>query len=179
MKHTHLSIFMLAVLLASPFVLAVAPTISGIDVTPSTTTASVNWTANATSYLNRVYYGETASLGSTATTAVNNSTPRVSITALDTDTIYYYLVMSCDNASLCTNSSQSSFQTLCSDSAGVMVECDIIEGLPSAGSNLSSFLSNLAPGIGGFVLLVGIFLAIGMIIMGIAGGITKIKWNGK
>lgn len=170
---------MLAMLLVSPFVLAVAPTISGQDVTPSTTTAVVNWTVNATSYLNRVYYGETASLGSTATTSVNNTTPSVSLTSLDTDTIYYYIVMSCDNSTGCTNSTSSSFQTLCSDSTGVMVECDIIEGLPSAGSNLSSFLSNLAPGIGGFVLLIGIFLAIGMIIMGIAGGITKIKWNGK
>lgn len=58
---------------------------------------------------------------------------------------------------------------------------DTLEGLPSVGEDLGGFLSNLAPGLGTFILIVAIFVGIGAIVAGIAVLITtlakKMKWG--
>jgi hypothetical protein len=43
--------------------------------------------------------------------------------------------------------------------------------MPASGSNLGDFLKNLAPGVGFFLLIVGIFIAIGLMLAGIVAGI--------
>ena len=50
---------------------------------------------------------------------------------------------------------------------------DTLGGLPSLGSDLGSFLTNLAPGIGTFILILGIFGGIVAIIYGIVVVIKK------
>jgi len=47
------------------------------------------------------------------------------------------------------------------------IDNDTLEGLPDMGSDLGDFLSNLAPGVGIFILLLGIFGGIAAIIYGI------------
>lgn len=54
-----------------------------------------------------------------------------------------------------------------------ILENDTLEGLPALGTQLGDFLSNLAPGIGAFVLIVGIFGGIVAIIVAIVYVIKK------
>jgi hypothetical protein len=44
---------------------------------------------------------------------------------------------------------------------------DTLAGLPQAGSDLGSFLVNLAPGVGAFIIILGVLGGIGAIIMAI------------
>ena len=53
-----------------------------------------------------------------------------------------------------------------------------LEGLPKTGSNVASFLSNLAPGIGTFVLIISIMLGIGAIVAAIVM-VIKGKFMGR
>jgi len=46
---------------------------------------------------------------------------------------------------------------------GGSIDADTIQGLPSIGSDVGSFLKNLAPGIGAFIIILGVFVAIGSI----------------
>lgn len=56
---------------------------------------------------------------------------------------------------------------------------DTLEGLPDVGSDLGSFLTNLAPGVGTFILILGIFGGVTFIVYAvgtaIVRGITKRK----
>lgn len=49
----------------------------------------------------------------------------------------------------------------------------MLEGMGSAGSNLGGFMSNLAPGVGTFILLLGIFGGIVALFYGIVVAIKK------
>ena len=50
---------------------------------------------------------------------------------------------------------------------------NLLGGMPSAGSQIGSFLTNMAPGIGTFVLVLGIFGGIVALIYGIVTAIQK------
>jgi len=49
----------------------------------------------------------------------------------------------------------------------VAVASDTLNGLPQAGSDLGNFLSNVAPGVGIFILILGVFGGIASIIYAI------------
>lgn len=53
------------------------------------------------------------------------------------------------------------------------IENDTLEGLPDLGSDLGGFMQNLAPGVGAFLLIMGVFLGI----VGIIGGIAYVIVN--
>lgn len=154
------------------------------EVTPSDETATVDWETNETSYNTTVYYGTTSSLGSTATSTTNDTTPSVTLTGLVDETTYYYVASSCGANGVCVNSSTSTFETLANcDGANVQVDCDTLEGLPNAGEDLGGFFTNLAPGLGFFILILGIFVGLGAIVAGIAVGLktlfSRMKFGGK
>jgi len=50
---------------------------------------------------------------------------------------------------------------------------DTLEGLPQIGSDLGSFLQNLAPGVGVFIIILGIFGGIGAIVYAIVSVIKR------
>jgi hypothetical protein len=53
---------------------------------------------------------------------------------------------------------------------------DTLEGLPQVGSDLGSFLTNLAPGVGAFIIIMAILGGIGALIYAIVN-IVKRKMN--
>jgi hypothetical protein len=61
------------------------------------------------------------------------------------------------------------------------IENDTLEGLPQVGSDLGDFLVNLAPGVGTFVLILGLFFGIIGIVVAIGILIKKafgaMKWK--
>lgn len=175
MKKNLLLPVLAVMLLSVSFVAAAAPTLSNVSAVPSETTARISWNVNQTGYNNTVRYGLTSSLGSTATNTTNGTAPQITLTGLtDGNTLYYYKVQSCDNASACTNGTLSTFRTLYDcDSTDNAIDCDVIEGMPAAGSNLGSFLANIAPGVGLFMLLLGLFGGIVAILYAIVGRMTK------
>lgn len=168
-------------LLVLPLVHATAPVLSSVSVSGvSDSTANFAWTSNGTGYNNSVYYGTTSSLGLQVQNTTTSTSPRVYLTGLADETTYYYLVSSCDNASACTNSSQSTFETEPNcDSDNNALACDTLEGLPSAGTQLGGFMSNLAPGIGTFLLLLGIFGMISFVLYACIAGAIKHFSSGK
>jgi len=53
---------------------------------------------------------------------------------------------------------------------------DVGEGMPQIGSDVGSFLTNMAPGVGGFIIIIGIFAGVGMIVYAIVNVVKgKIK----
>jgi len=54
-----------------------------------------------------------------------------------------------------------------------IIENDTLEGMPSMGTQIGGFLKEIAPGIGAFILIVGVFAGIVGIVMGIAVLIKK------
>ena len=50
---------------------------------------------------------------------------------------------------------------------------DIVEGLPMTGTNVGSFLTNLAPGVGGFIIILGVFGGVGAIIYSLTSAINR------
>lgn len=58
-------------------------------------------------------------------------------------------------------------------SATSAIANDTLEGLPDAGSDLGTFLSNLAPGVGIFILLLSLFGGIGAIVVAVAQVIRR------
>lgn len=46
---------------------------------------------------------------------------------------------------------------------------DTLEGLPDAGSDVGTFLSNLAPGVGVMIVLLTIFAGVGALIFAVSG----------
>lgn len=48
-----------------------------------------------------------------------------------------------------------------------LIENDTLAGLPEMGNDLGGFMSNLAPGVGKFLLIMAIFVGIGGLIGGI------------
>ena len=50
-----------------------------------------------------------------------------------------------------------------------VIESDMLSGLPAIGNDTGNFLGNLAPGLGKFILIMGVFV-------GIAGVITAIVY---
>jgi len=57
------------------------------------------------------------------------------------------------------------------------IASDTLQGMPQMGSDLGNFLANLAPGVGVFVLLLGVFGGIAAIVYAIVVVIKK-KING-
>ena len=47
------------------------------------------------------------------------------------------------------------------------IENDTLEGLPSVGSDVGDFLTNLAPGVGAFIIIMGVFGGVAAIIYAI------------
>jgi len=52
----------------------------------------------------------------------------------------------------------------------VAIANDTLAGLPSVGSDVGNFLTNLAPGVGAFILILGVFAGV----VGIIGGVVYI-----
>jgi len=53
--------------------------------------------------------------------------------------------------------------------AAVAIDADTLEGLPYIGSDVGTFLKNLAPGIGAFIIILGVFGGVAAIIYAIVG----------
>ena len=56
---------------------------------------------------------------------------------------------------------------------GGAIDDDTIEGLPMIGSDTGNFLKNLAPGVGAFIIIIGIFAAVAGIIYAIVGIVKR------
>ena len=52
---------------------------------------------------------------------------------------------------------------------GGALDGDVIEGLPNVGSDIGGFMKNLAPGVGAFIIILGVFGGVGMLIYGVVG----------
>jgi len=50
---------------------------------------------------------------------------------------------------------------------------DTLEGLPAVGTDLGNFLSNLAPGVGTFIIILGVFGGVGAIVWAIVEVIKR------
>ncbi len=50
---------------------------------------------------------------------------------------------------------------------------DVLEGLPQIGSDVGSFLTNLAPGVGAFIIILAVFGGVGAMVYAIAGLVRK------
>lgn len=86
----------------------VPPTISNIFAIVTEPGVNVSWNTNEGSS-SKVYYGTTASYGLTSSEDSNLTSHYRFLTSLTSDTLYYYLVESCDEAGNCINSSQGTF----------------------------------------------------------------------
>lgn len=149
-----------------------APSITSVNTAGvGATTATISWVVNETSYNNTFYYGLTTAYGSRDYGANTTTTPSVSITGLTHSTKYYYAINSSNAAANKATTTGSFTTTRCTDSANSVLDCDTLDGMPATGSNLGDFLKNLAPGVGFFLLIVGIFIAIGLMLAGIVAGI--------
>ena len=60
--------------------------------------------------------------------------------------------------------------------AAVAIDADTLEGLPYIGSDVGSFLKNLAPGIGAFIIILGVFGGVAAIVYAIVG-VVKSRIN--
>jgi hypothetical protein len=147
-----------------------APSITSVNTLGvGATTATISWVLNQTASNNTLSYGLTTAYGSRAYGANVTATPSVSITGLTHSTKYYYQI---NSTNVTTVSTTGSFTTTrCTGSANSVLDCDTLDGMPASGSNLGDFLKNLAPGVGFFLLIVGIFIAIGLMLAGIVAGI--------
>lgn len=60
---------------------------------------------------------------------------------------------------------------------------DTLEGLPDVGEDMGGFLTNLAPGVGVFILIIGLFVGIAAIVAAIGVGIVtvfkRMKFGGR
>lgn len=61
--------------------------------------------------------------------------------------------------------------------SGSIIDRDLLQGLPQIGNDMSSFIKNIAPGIGTFIIIISIFAGIaallGAVIIVIMGGINR------
>ncbi len=53
--------------------------------------------------------------------------------------------------------------------AASAIDNDTLSGLPQIGSDVGSFLKNLAPGVGAFIIILGVFGGVAAIIYAIVG----------
>ncbi len=113
-------------------------------------------------------YGETSSVGS-------NSSWQQS-TTFDASALSAKFVGVCFNTS---SLNQTDGDTVDIDNlqlnwlpAGA-IDSDTLEGLPYIGSDVGSFLKNLAPGVGAFIIILGVFAAIAGIIYAIVGIVKR------
>jgi regulation of enolase protein 1 (concanavalin A-like superfamily) len=86
------------------------PTVSGVSVTPTGTTAQVRWTTNENAD-SRVDYGLTTGLGSSATAAGSTVTHSVLVTGLTPSTTYHFKVRSADGSGNVTTTNDATFTT--------------------------------------------------------------------
>ena len=61
-------------------------------------------------------------------------------------------------------------------SAANAIANDTLQGLPQIGSDVGSFLTNLAPGVGAFIIIMGVFGGVAGIVYAIVG-VVKSKIN--
>ena len=54
-----------------------------------------------------------------------------------------------------------------------VIDNDTLQGLPSMGTDIGSFLGNLAPGVGAFIIIMGVFGGVAAIIYSIVFVIRK------
>ena len=96
-------------------------TVSGTDITPPTITniqaiptedlATITWNTDESAN-SIVYYGLTTSLGNEDSDISLTTSHSVNLKGLDSNTLYYYKVNSCDSNNNCVNSSIYNFTTL-------------------------------------------------------------------
>ncbi|NQV90426.1 fibronectin type III domain-containing protein [Candidatus Uhrbacteria bacterium] len=107
---------------------ATAPVISSVVVTDITTTsARVTWTTNELAD-SLVYYGETASYGSSGSSATLELSHSVLLTELNAGTSYHYQVLSTDASSNQASSSDGTFETDADDAPGNVAGLSVSEG---------------------------------------------------
>ena len=56
---------------------------------------------------------------------------------------------------------------------GAIIEGDMLEGLPTLGTDTGTFLGNIAPGIGKFILILAVFGGVGAIIYAVIHLVKK------
>jgi hypothetical protein len=96
--------------------------------------------------------------GSGTTTDLSSITSNVRYVKLQSKFSYY------GNVSNCTTSATLSYQNGLEEISG---------GIPSMGTNVGGFLSNLAPGVGAFIIIMAILGGIGALIYGIVDVVKK------
>lgn len=172
----------LAVPQAMAYIVVANNTVSSI----TNATATVSWTTNGTSHNNTVYYSTVAGVNTTnfqarVNTTQNSTTPALNLTSLNDRTTYYYMIYACDNQTTqtCNTSVSSSFTTTgnCGSNRAV-IDCDFLDGMPHMGEDLGSFLVNIAPGIGIFILILSLFGGIAAIVAAVSVLIKKMFSGG-
>jgi len=60
--------------------------------------------------------------------------------------------------------------------ATAVIANDTLEGLPAIGTQIGSFLTNLAPGVGAFIIIIGVFGGVAAIVYAIVSVVkTKVR----
>jgi hypothetical protein len=98
---------------SSPNCTGQMPWIMDVNVTSSSISPHlefINWTVSYDSNYT-LFYGPTSSYGQAVSSSSKNTSHNVTLTGLTPNTLYYFVIMSC-NLLYCSNSSEYSFQTL-------------------------------------------------------------------
>ncbi|KKL96191.1 hypothetical protein LCGC14_1846930 [marine sediment metagenome] len=112
--------------------------------------------------------------GDTSSSLTNTS--NVYVTSIDATSLSAKYVGICFNVSSLNVSASDAVDIdslILTYSGGGAIDDDTLEGLPMIGSDTGSFLKNLAPGVGAFILIIGIFAAIAAIIYAIVGVVQR------
>jgi hypothetical protein len=105
------ALIVMALLVATSFAHAAMPVISGISVSPSSTSAIINWNTD-TAASTQVWYG--TSLPYSTNTALNSNlstTHSVTLTGLNPNTVYHYSLLSADASGTTSTTTDQTFTT--------------------------------------------------------------------
>jgi len=131
-----------------------------------------------------VDYGtSTTSLSAASSACQQNTTANLvggvndcRITGLAKNTDYYYNITIAGpnmDADFGTTNATTVFGTCSFSTSNPAIESDVLEGLPQVGSDTGDFLKNLAPGIGAFIIIMGVFGGVAGIIYAIVAVLKR------
>lgn len=164
-------LFILAVLLLVPFCFA-APTIQNYTATTTKYAVTLAWdTVNPANYSLKFFSDSARTVNifnATSGTLLNHTT--YTYGGLVPATTYYANLTAYNLTGGTATDNTMSFTT---DDDDILIESDTADGLPATGTYMGNMLGNLAPGLGKFLLIVGIFGGIVAIIAGLVSVIRK------
>lgn len=106
------------------------PVITSVSASVSTTSATISWTTDEAAN-SSVAYGTSTSMSSRTASSTRATSRSISLTGLDSSTLYHYNVTSCDAAGNCNSTSRYNFTT---SSAGTSSTEDTSGGAAGAES---------------------------------------------